>query len=116
PRPDPAIDRLVGDVLPAEEDLPAVWLEQAADQIHQAGLPCTVGADQGDHLAVADGEVDLVHGVGLAEVLGQLAGLEQVHREVHLLTRAQSSLVVPTIPGGRRDTRTTRTTPGSACQ
>src|SRR5436309_2643351 len=72
PRADPLVDRLAGDVGVAEQDLAAVRREEAADEVHQRRLARAVGADEGQHLALVDDEVDVVDGVGLTEVLHQL--------------------------------------------
>ena len=85
---DAGVHVLFRDVLAAEADLPAVGQDQPADQVHQAGLPGAVGADQREDLAFADGEVDFVDGVGVAEVLGQLGGLEEIHLASRLLATA----------------------------
>src|SRR6267378_466879 len=113
---DAAVHRQRGDVLAAEHNAPAVGMEEPADQVHHARLARAVGADQRQDLAFLDLEVDVVDGVGLAEGLAQLLGLEEVHCADRLLTAAANSLAVPTIPVGSTTTRTTRTSPSSACQ
>src|SRR2546426_2520139 len=113
---DAVLHRLASDVLAAEEDLAAVGLQESADQVDQARLARAVGADQRDDLALADLEVDLVDGMGFAEVLGQLRRLQVIHWANRLLAAAASSLAVPTIPVGSATTSTTRTIPSSACQ
>src|SRR5205807_5562535 len=60
PGPDPTVHGLGGDVHAPEQDLAAVGPQQAADQVDQARLPGAVGADQREHLPLADGEVDAV--------------------------------------------------------
>src|SRR6266446_3538515 len=116
-RLDPALHGLRGDVLTAEEDPTTVGGQEAADQVDQARLARAVGADQRQDLALADGEVDLVDGVRVAEVLLQLGGLEKVHaRRNRLSATPARSLTVPTMPVGRVITSTTRTTPRKACQ
>src|SRR5207237_8208352 len=102
---------------PAWAPDPAVyWLWYPADQVHQAVLAGSVGADQRDHLALADDEVDLVDGVRIAEVLGQLLRHQITHGANRLLASAASSLAVPTIPVGSASTSATRTTPITDCQ
>src|SRR5512140_581731 len=114
---DAAVDGGPGHVLAAEEDLAAVGREEAADQVDEAGLAGAVGADQREDLAFDDAEVHVVDGARLAEVLLQLAGLEQRrHRASLLRPAAQSSRAVPTMPVGRTSTRITSTTPRKACQ
>src|SRR5712664_888902 len=113
---DAAVHRQRGDVLAAEHDTAAVGIEEPADQVHHARLARAVGADQRQDLAFLDLEVDIVDGVGLAEGLAQLLGLQEVHGANRLLAAAASSRTVPTIPVGSTTTRTTRTSPSSACQ
>src|SRR2546426_7949230 len=90
-RLDTVLHRPASDLLAAEHDAAAVWLEQPADQVHQAGLAGAVGADQRDHLALADDEVDLVDGVRIAEVLGQLLRHQITHGANRLLASAARS-------------------------
>src|ERR1700694_5714044 len=113
---DPAVHRQRGDVLAAEHDAPAVGMEEPADQVHHARLARAVGANQRQDLAFLDLEVDLVDGVGLAEGLAQLLGLEEVHAWDRLLAAAAINRTVPTIPVGSTTTSTNRTRPSSACQ
>src|SRR5205823_3286696 len=116
-RRDPVLHGLLGDVLAAEVDGPAVGRIEAAAEVHQAGFPRAVGADQGEDLAFPDGEVDLVHGVRIAEILGELRGLqERRHLANRLLAIAASILALPTIPVGSTSTRTTSTMPMKVCQ
>src|SRR2546422_8424223 len=84
--------------------------------LFRSGLAGAVGADQRDHLALADDEVDLVDGVRIAEVLGQLLRHQITHGANRLLASAASSLAVPTIPVGSASTSATRTTPITVCQ
>jgi len=59
-------------------------------------------------------EIDVVHRVGVPEVLHQVPGLEQRrHADRHFEI---SRLAVPTMPPGRASTRTTSTTPSTICQ
>src|SRR6266481_6936574 len=115
-RLDAVVHGQVGDVGPAEGDGPAVRAQQAADQVDEARLAGAVGADQREDLAFADGEVDAIHGAGVAEVPGELLGLEEVHRETRFLTVVIDCFRVPTMPAGRASTRNTRMAPISACQ
>src|SRR5438067_1025223 len=113
---DAALHGGLGHVFPAEVDRSAVGRKEPADEVDEARLPRAVGADERDDLAFADGEVDRVDGVRLAEVLGELLGLEEVHRAVRLLAAATSIRAVPTIPVGSTSTRTIRITPMKVCQ
>src|SRR5205814_6182010 len=106
--------RLRGDVLAPEDDLAGVGTQQPADQVHQRGLAGPVGADERQHLALLDAEVDLVDGAKLSELLDQLARLQE---NAHFaLQRAHSRSAVPTMPVGSESTRTTSTTPSRSCQ
>src|SRR5262249_26260699 len=99
-----------------KDDRSAVRLDQAADQVHQRRLARPVGTDQRHDLALADGEIDLVAGAGVAEGLGQRVRLEQAHGFARFRARVDRRRAVPTIPVGRSITRTTSTIPRNACQ
>jgi hypothetical protein len=49
----------------------------ATDQVEDGGFARTVGADQGEHLALANIEVDFVHSPHAAKLDAQIMGLEQ---------------------------------------
>ena len=127
PGPDALVDGLMGDVGPAEEDLPLVRGQEPADQVHERGLAGPVGADQGQHFALFHHEVDVVDGVGLAEILHELVSRKQGHG-VYRLSEAVGGvgeerralpptfIKVPTIPVGSESTSATRTTPSRSCQ
>ena len=91
--------------------------DEPADQVDERGLPRAVGADEGKHLALRHGEVHVVHGVGVAEVLGQLVRPQDAHEAGAALPRRRASrIAVPTIPAGSASTRTTSTMPRTICQ
>src|SRR5262249_29261263 len=115
PQLDLPVDRRRGDVGVAEQDPAGVDRDEPADQVDEGGLPRPVGADEGEHLTLRRLEVDVVDGVGLAEVLGELLGAEDAHAAA-LRGRHTSRRAVPTIPAGRASTSTTSTTPSTICQ
>src|SRR5207245_9154441 len=81
PRADPLLDRLLRDVVAAEEDVALVGRQQPADQVDERRLARAVGADEGEHLALLHAEVDAVHRAKLAELLHHGLRLEQhAHR------------------------------------
>ena len=67
------------DVGALEYDAARIDGDEPADQVDQGGLARSVGADEGEHLTLRHGEVHVVHGVRIAEVLGQPGRLEQAH-------------------------------------
>src|SRR6185295_18830542 len=100
-----------------EQDLAGVGLEMRADQVDQRGLAGAVRADERQKLALVDGEIDVVAGLGLAELLPEVDGLQQDHdgRSFgwNFLMSASSP---PTMPVGSRITIATSTTPSRSCQ
>ena len=50
--------------------------EEAGQHLHRGGLAATVGAEEAEDLAAADGEADAVHGGEGAEPLGEVGGLD----------------------------------------
>jgi hypothetical protein len=60
-----------GDVAPCDADLAGVGFDQGGQDLHDGGLAGAVGAQQGEHGALGDGEVDAVQdrmrAVGLAQ-------------------------------------------------
>src|SRR6266542_4157508 len=109
------VDGLARDVRPLEHDGAKVHGNEPADQVDQRGLPCPVGADEGQHLSLRHGEVHAVHGVRLAEVLGELRCRQQGAHAL-ALPLSHSRFAVPTMPPGRASTSTTSTTPRNICQ
>ena len=78
---DPEVGDLLGlatgDVLAAEQDLARGRREEAGQQVEQRGLAGAVGADERVDGALGDAEADVGDRAEAAELLGQLAGLEQ---------------------------------------
>ena len=66
----------VGDVLPLEEDLTAVWGFQQVQATEKGGLAAAGGADDGHHLAPADSRGDTLQHLQLAEALFQVPGFQ----------------------------------------
>src|SRR5215470_17477050 len=99
-----------------EADGAGVGLEQAADHVDEGGLPRPVGADQSQHLALANREVHAIDGVGVAEGLGELRRLEKAHVTAALLLHPRRRPTMPMMPVGRASTRLTSTTPRNICQ
>src|SRR5947199_396470 len=88
-----------------------------ADQIDQGRFAGAVGADQGEKLALVDGEVEPVARLRLAELLAQIHRPQQGHvGGLPTPSRRPSCDSAPTIPVGNTNTRTTSTTPSSSCQ
>ena len=67
---------MLGDVLAVEDDRAGAGARRAADGHHQGRLAGTVGADQGDDLALLDVDVDALEGLDLA-----VEGLDAADRE-----------------------------------
>ena len=63
----------VVDALAAQEDLAAVWLVDAGEQLDQRRLAGAIGAQQRVDLALAEVEVNFVHGQRPAEALRHAA-------------------------------------------
>ena len=59
PRPNPGRRIGVGDGATVEPDDAAVGIAEPADHAEQGRLPGAVGAEQRDHLALADVEIDV---------------------------------------------------------
>src|SRR5205823_3007205 len=110
------VDAGAGDIGLLESDGARVRLEEAADDIDERRLAGAVGADERQHLALANGEVDVVHRVRIAEVLGQLAGGEQAHDAGALRHFWVSRATIPMMPVGSAITIVTSTTPRNICQ
>ena len=69
----------MGDIGALKENLPAVGLDEAADEIHQTRLPRAVGADQRQDFPLGNGEIDIVDRMSVAEELGELHRLKEAH-------------------------------------
>src|SRR5262245_26258739 len=118
-RADPLTDAGPCHVGATEHDLTAVGVEQAADEIHERRLAGAVRSDQREDFGLADREVDVVDGVGVAEVLDELPSLEQRGSTAHGPARRQtahSDSATPTMPVGNERTSATRITPSRSCQ
>src|SRR5215468_3475739 len=116
PHRDLLVDARRGDVPLEEADGAGVGLEQAADHVDEGGLPCPVGADQGQHLALANGEVHPIDGVSVAEGLGELRRLKEAHVAAAFPLHPRRRPTMPMMPVGRASTRLTNTTPRNICQ
>ena len=95
----PLILREEGDVAAVEDDASGIGIEAAGDGVEEGGLPCPVGADDGNEVArvevereVADGAL-FVHGAGV-EGLGDVGDGQHVS--------APPSLRCPGLPGRGR--------------
>src|SRR5262245_18077637 len=107
---------MAGDVVPVEDEGAAVGREEAADQVHQRGLPRAVRSDQAEELALADRQRDVVDGSVAAERLRDVPDLQEAHERDLPRKRAISWPAVPTSPVGIASTRATRMTPTTSCQ
>ena len=75
-----AVRRHVGDVGAVEDQLAAGRLVDAAHQVEDGGLAGAVRADDGEDLALLDGEAHAVDRLDAAEVDRQPVRLEEAHR------------------------------------
>ncbi|OLL89037.1 Macrophage infectivity potentiator-related protein [Pseudonocardia sp. Ae356_Ps1] len=50
-----------GQIVVAEQQMPAHWLEHPVEALEQGGLARSVGPDEGEHRAVGDGQGGVVH-------------------------------------------------------
>jgi hypothetical protein len=66
------VDRLEHDLLAAHEDAAGVGLVEAAEDLDQGRLAGAVVADQAEHLAPAQAQVDVGQGGHPAEALGHV--------------------------------------------
>jgi hypothetical protein len=71
------------DVLPLEEHLSEVALDETRHQVEKGTLACTVGADDGPKLTLTDFYADSVNGANAAEVLPEVSGQEDRVTAVH---------------------------------
>jgi hypothetical protein len=51
PQSSPAVERELGDPLPGEENLAAVWPKKTGEEIKGCSLPCTVWSQKSGDLA-----------------------------------------------------------------
>src|SRR5581483_3105264 len=106
----------VGDVVAPEQDLSGIGREQRADHIDERRLSGAVWTDQRDELALGDGQIDVVDGMRVAEILLQTDGFEEIHGHPLFPSLPSWRASVPTIPVGRASTSTTSTAPSMNCQ
>src|SRR5215471_7970762 len=116
-RLDPFVDRGEGDVFALEQDAAAVRLEMPADQIDERSLASAVRAHQREEFTLVDGEIHVVAGAQVAELLAEIDRLEQDHEDFSCgRSLPATAEIAPTIPVGKSMTRSTRTTPSRSCQ
>ena len=116
-RLDPLGHRGEGDVAVVQEDLPAVRLQVGADQVHKCRLAGAVRADERQKLALIDGKIEAVAGLGLAELLAQIDRPQQRghggdlmaispgrsgDRAATMRRRCRSAIPIPGRPARRR--------------
>src|SRR5690606_3687478 len=94
---------------------PCVRAQLAADHVEGGRLAGAVGTDDGDQLALVDGEAHIVGGDDAAERLRQSAGLQQGHAG-RPRSRAYSSEAWPARPCGNSSTSRMMTAPRMARQ
>src|SRR5205823_14251851 len=97
----------------SEDDVAAVGGELAIHHVEAGGLAGAVRADEGEELALADREADVVDGAHDAEGLAQVAYLEERR---HRARRFAQAAMVPARPSGKMSTRTRITTPSTPRQ
>jgi hypothetical protein len=71
----------------AEADLAGIGREEPGEEIERGRLAGAVRADETDHLAFGDVEVERGHGLDTTEALGDAARLEQAHGVVSVRRR-----------------------------
>src|SRR5690606_38987723 len=99
-------------VAAVQPHLACSWGKQATDDIEQAGLACTVGADQADGFADMNVEADVVQYMQGAELFADMSQTKQGLRGVHACLRDHNWAR----PRGRNSTVATKTRPISNCQ
>src|SRR4030095_15071035 len=99
-----------GAVCALEQDAAAVRLKVASDQIDERGLAGAVRAHEREKFALVDGEIHVIAGVDVAELLAEIDRLEKDHAGFSFHPRlAAAAEIAPTIPVGNSMTRSTRT-------
>ena len=68
---DHAVAARSGDVYPVRQNLPAVWLVEAGDEVQERGLAAPAGADEADEFPFADFQAHIVEGENLAALGGE---------------------------------------------
>jgi hypothetical protein len=88
------VDRLEHDLLALHEELAGVGLVEAADDLDQGRLASAVVADQAEHLALVQAQVDVAESGDPAEALGHVLDPEGVAAAVagHQVLPARRSL------------------------
>src|SRR5499427_10416302 len=116
-RPDSFVYRGEGDVFALEQDPAAVRLEMPADQIDERSLAGAVRAHQREEFTLVDGEIHVVAGAQVAELLAEIERLEKDHEDFSCgRSLPATAEIAPTIPVGKSMTSSTRTTPSRSCQ
>ena len=115
-RPDALGHRGVADVRALEDDLAGIGAVIGADDVAERGLAGAVRADQRDELALLDGQLDVVDGARLAEVLLQIDRLAGGSWRPPREPGWQGARPSRRCPVGSTITRTTSTTPSRSCQ
>src|SRR5437763_10564194 len=114
PKPPELATGKAGDVAIVEAHLSGIWSELSVDDVEAGRLAGAIGADQGQELACAEIEADIVEGAHTAECLRQIAYREDAHAAFLRASRAFAS--VPTTPPGKTKTRMSITSPRSPRQ
>ena len=73
PQPPDVARGKAGDVAIAEAHLSAIWSELSVDDVEASRLTGAIGTDQGEELACAEIEADIVEGAHAAECLAKIA-------------------------------------------
>ena len=74
------VGRRAGDVAILKHQASARRLVDAADEVEDGRLACAIGTDNGEHLAFAHGEADLIDGTDAAEIDHQTVGRKERQR------------------------------------
>ncbi len=94
----------------AEADVAGVRREKAREEIEDGGLAGAVGADEAQHLALGDRQVEPGHGVDASEALGQPPCLQETHRPAPVV-RVSARFTRGYAPSGRKSTTAISSTP-----
>ena len=90
-------ERVARGVVTADADGPCSGLSEAEHHEDAGALAGAVGAEEAEHLAFVDGEVDLVHRGERAVALGEPAGLYQRAHRLPSLTKSPPRMAMTTI-------------------
>src|SRR5262249_23851637 len=89
----------------------------SADQIDERSLAGAVRAHQREEFTLVDGEIHVVAGAQVAELLAEIDRLEKDHEDFSCgRSLPATAEIAPTIPVGKSMTRSTRTKLTSSCQ